>query len=115
MVHFSTIQCLRGDAIPQDAYSASKAGVGAMSKSLAMQLASEGIRSNTIFPGPTLTPMQARWDTEEKVAAIGPHIPMGRVGKPEELAKATLFLLSDGASYITGAELVVDGGILLKS
>jgi len=56
MVHFSTIQCLRGDAIPQDAYSASKAGVGAMSKSLAMQLAAEGIRSNTIFPGPTLTP-----------------------------------------------------------
>lgn len=115
MVHFSTIQCLRGDAIPQDAYSASKAGVGAMSKSLAMQLAAEGIRSNTIFPGPTLTPMQARWNTEEKVAAIGPHIPMGRVGQPEELANAALFLLSDGASYITGTDLVVDGGILLKS
>lgn len=115
MVHFSTIQCLRGDAIPQDAYSASKAGVGAMSKSLAMQLAAEGIRSNTIFPGPTLTPMQARWDTEEKIAAIGPHIPMGRVGQPEELANAALFLLSDGASYITGTDLVVDGGILLKS
>ena len=115
MVHFSTIQCLRGDAVPQDAYSASKAGVGAMSKSLAMQLAAEGIRSNTLFPGPTLTPMQARWDTEEKVAAIGPHIPMGRVGHPDELANAALFLLSDGASYITGAELVVDGGILLKS
>jgi NAD(P)-dependent dehydrogenase (short-subunit alcohol dehydrogenase family) len=115
MVHFSTIQCLRGDAVPQDAYSASKAGVGAMSKSLAMQLAADGIRSNTIFPGPTLTPMQARWDSGDKVAAIGAHIPMGRVGEPEELATAALFLLSDGASYITGAELVVDGGILLKS
>jgi len=115
MVHFSTIQCLRGDAIPQDAYSASKAGVGAISKSLAMQLAVEGIRSNTIFPGPTLTPMQARWDTNEKIESVGQHIPMGRLGTPGELANAALFLLSDGASYITGAELVIDGGVLLKS
>ena len=114
MVHFSTVQCLRGDSIPQDAYAASKAGVGAISKSLAMQLAKEGIRSNTIFPGLTLTPMQARWNTPEKVAAVGEYIPMGRVGKPQELANAALFLLSDGASYITGIELIVDGGILLK-
>jgi NAD(P)-dependent dehydrogenase (short-subunit alcohol dehydrogenase family) len=114
MVHFSTVQCLRGDSIPQDAYAASKAGVGAVSKSLAMQLAKEGIRSNTIFPGLTLTPMQARWNTPEKVAAVGEYIPMGRVGKPQELANAALFLLSDGASYITGIELIVDGGILLK-
>jgi len=114
MVHFSTVQCLRGDSIPQDAYAASKAGVGAISKSLAMQLAKEGIRSNTIFPGLTLTPMQARWNTPEKVAAVGEYIPMGRVGKPQELASAALFLLSDGASYITGIELIVDGGILLK-
>jgi 3-oxoacyl-[acyl-carrier protein] reductase len=114
MVHFSTVQCLRGDAVPQDAYAASKAGVGAISKSLAMQLAEEGIRSNTIFPGLTLTPMQARWNTPEKVAAVGEYIPMGRVGKPHELANAALFLLSDGASYITGIELIVDGGILLK-
>jgi len=114
MVHFSTVQCLRGDSIPQDAYAASKAGVGAISKSLAMQLAKEGIRSNTIFPGLTLTPMQARWNTAEKVSAVGEYIPMGRVGKPQELANAALFLLSDGASYITGIDLIVDGGILLK-
>ncbi len=114
MVHFSTVQCLRGDPLPQDAYSTAKAGVGALSRSLAMQLAAEGIRSNAIFPGPTLTPLQARWDTTEKVAAVGEHIPLGRVGKPEELAKAVLFLLSDGASYITGIDLIVDGGLLLK-
>lgn len=114
MVHFSTVQCLRGDSVPQDAYAAAKAGVGAISKSLAMQLAAEGIRSNTIFPGLTLTPMQQRWDSAEKVAAVGKHIPMGRVGTPRELAQAALFLLSDGASYITGVDLVVDGGILLK-
>ncbi len=114
MVHFSTIQCLRGDAVPQDAYAASKAGVGALSKSLAMQLAAEGIRSNAIFPGLTLTPLQSRWDTAEKVESIGQHIPLGRVAQPGELANAALFLLSDGASYITGTDLVVDGGVLLK-
>ncbi|WP_342640578.1 SDR family NAD(P)-dependent oxidoreductase [Rhodoligotrophos ferricapiens] len=114
MVHFSTIQCLRGDPLPQDAYSASKAAVGALSRSLAMQLAAENIRSNAIYPGPTQTPMQARWDTPEKVASVGSHIPMGRVGRPEEIANAALFLLSDGASYITGIDLIVDGGMLLK-
>jgi NAD(P)-dependent dehydrogenase (short-subunit alcohol dehydrogenase family) len=114
MVHFSTVQCLRGDSSPQDAYAASKAGVGAISKSLAMQLASEGIRSNAIFPGLTLTPLQARWDTPEKVSEAGDHVPMGRVGTPEEVANAALFLLSDAASYITGIDLVVDGGLLLK-
>lgn len=114
MVHFSTIQCLRGDTAPQDAYAASKAGVGALSKSLAMQLASDGIRSNAIFPGLTLTPMQSRWDTKDKVESVGTYVPMGRVAKPSELSNAALYLLSDGASYITGIDLVVDGGVLLK-
>lgn len=114
MVHFSTIQCLRGDSAPQDAYSTSKAGVGALSRSLAMQLAAQGIRSNAIFPGPAHTPMQQRWDTPEKVAAVASHIPLGRVGSTSDLANATLFLLSDNASYITGVDLVVDGGLLLR-
>ena len=69
MVHFSTIQWMRGDLKPQDAYQASKAAVSAVSRSLAMQLASDGIRSNTICPGPTLTPLQARWDTTESAPA----------------------------------------------
>jgi 3-oxoacyl-[acyl-carrier protein] reductase len=115
MVHFSTIQCLRGDPLPQDAYSTSKAGVGALSRSLAMQLAADGIRSNAIYPGPTLTPMQERWNTEEKIAAVGRWVPLGRVASPEDLANPALFLLSDAASYITGIDLVVDGGVLLKS
>ncbi len=114
MVHFSTIQCLRGDPLPQDAYSTSKAGVGAMSRSLAMQLAKAGIRSNTIYPGPAHTPMQARWDTPEKVEAVAGHIPLGRVGAPRDLANAALFLLSDGAAYVTGIDLIVDGGLLLN-
>jgi len=115
MVHFSTIQCLRGDPVPQDAYSTSKAGVGALSRSLAMQLAADGIRSNAIYPGPTLTPMQDRWNTEEKIAAVASWVPLGRVANPEDLANPALFLLSDAASYITGIDLVVDGGVLLKS
>ncbi len=114
MVHFSTIQCLRGDPVPQDAYSTAKAGVGALSRSLAMQLAADNIRSNAIYPGLTLTPLQDRWDTEDKVTDVGTHIPLGRVGSPQELASAAVFLLSDGASYITGIDLVVDGGLLLK-
>lgn len=113
MVHISSTQCLRGDPRPQDAYSASKAGVGALSRSLAMQLAGDGIRSNAIYPGLTLTPLQARWDTEEKRREAGSFVPLGRVGSAAELAAAALFLLSDGASYITGADLVVDGGLLL--
>ncbi|MGI9406054.1 MAG: SDR family NAD(P)-dependent oxidoreductase [Hyphomicrobiaceae bacterium] len=114
MVHFSSTQCLRGDPLPQDAYSTAKAGVGALSRSLAMQLAADGIRSNTIYPGPTQTPLQARWDTPEKITGAGSGIPLGRIGTPRELATAAVFLLSDGASYITGIDLVVDGGLLLK-
>lgn len=113
MVHFSTIQWYRGDPKPQDAYQASKAGVCALSKSLAMQLAAESIRSNAICPGMTLTPLQARWD-EETVKAIGNYAPLGRVGTADDMANAALFLLSDAASYITGIEVAVDGGLLMK-
>lgn len=113
MVHISSTQCLRGDPVPQDAYSTAKAGVGALSRSLAMQLAKDKIRSNTVYPGSTHTPLQARWDSEEKLAEAGSYVPLGRVGKASELAAAALWLLSDGASYVTGVDLVVDGGLLL--
>ena len=114
MVHFSTTQWYRGDPAPQDAYQASKAGVCALSKSVAMQLAADGIRSNAICPGGTLSPLQARWDTDEKRAAAAQAIPLGRLGTPEDMANACLFLFSDAASYITGIELFVDGGVLMK-
>ncbi|MCT9827278.1 SDR family oxidoreductase [Pseudomonas corrugata] len=114
MVHFSTVQCLRGDTAPQDAYAASKAGIPAISKSIAMQLAAEGIRSNTIYPGITQTPMQARWDSPDKVKNAGNYVPMGRVGAAGDMANAAMFLLSDAASYITGTDLIVDGGLMLK-
>jgi NAD(P)-dependent dehydrogenase (short-subunit alcohol dehydrogenase family) len=114
MVHFSTIQWLRGDPVPQDAYQASKAGVCALSKSLAMQLAAKNIRSNAILPGPTVSPLQARWDSDAKKAAVASYVPLGRLGSVEDMAAATLFLLSDHASFITGIELPVDGGMLMR-
>ncbi|MFN0043503.1 MAG: SDR family NAD(P)-dependent oxidoreductase [Alphaproteobacteria bacterium] len=113
IVHFATIQCLRGDTKPQDAYQASKAGLIAFSKSIAVQFAGAHIRSNTICPGPTLTPMQARWDENPQAQArASSGIPLGRLGTAEDQANACLFLLSPRASFITGTELVVDGGRL---
>jgi len=114
MVHFSTIQWLRGDPKPQDAYQASKAGVCALSKSIAAQCAADGIRSNAILPGPVLTPLQDRWDTDEIREAVAGYVPIGRIGTAEDMANAALFLLSDAAGFITGTELVVDGGVLMR-
>ncbi len=115
MVHFSTIQCLRGDAAPQDAYQASKAGVIALSKSLAIQLAGANIRSNAVLPGPVHSPMQTRWDDNAAALdSLSQAIPLGRVGKVADMANACLFLLSDKAGFITGTELIVDGGLLAR-
>jgi NAD(P)-dependent dehydrogenase (short-subunit alcohol dehydrogenase family) len=111
LVHFSSIQCLRGDEAPQDAYQVSKAGLLALSKSIAIQIAGDGIRSNVILPSATDSPMQARWRADpelKRTTAAG--IPLGRVGTAQDMANACLFLLSDRASYITGTELLVDGG-----
>lgn len=115
MVHFSSTQCLRGDSLPQDAYQAAKAGVVAFSKSLAIQLAAENIRSNVIYPGPSESPMQERWQSNPDArAATASAIPLGRVGTVEDMSNACLFLLSDKASFITGTELLVDGGLLAR-
>lgn len=115
MVHVSTTQWFRGDPKPQDAYATSKAGVCALSKSLAMQLAGEGIRSNALVPGLTLSPLQARWEDEAARAQAAAVAPMRRLGTPADMANAALFLMSDAASYVTGIDLVVDGGLLLRA
>jgi 3-oxoacyl-[acyl-carrier protein] reductase len=115
MVHISSIQCLRGDDKPQDAYQAAKAGMLALSKSIAIQFAGDGIRSNCILPGPVDSPMQDRWrDNPTAKKAVAEAVPLGRVGTPQDIADACLFLLSDKASYITGTELIVDGGLLAR-
>jgi len=111
MVHVSSTQSLRGDPKPQDAYTAAKAAIIGLSKSLAIQYARDGIRSNVLVPGMTDSPMQDRFkDQPELKQAIADSIPLGRLGQPQDMANAVLFLLSDRASYITGTELVVDGG-----
>lgn len=115
MVHFSSIDALRGDDRPQDAYGASKAAVIRLSKSVAIQFARQKIRSNVILPGPVHTPMQARWDENvDAVERLAQVVPLGRIGKVEDMVSACLFLLSDEAAFITGTELVVDGGLTAR-
>jgi NAD(P)-dependent dehydrogenase (short-subunit alcohol dehydrogenase family) len=110
-VHVSSIQCLRGDDRPQDAYQVAKAGLLALSKSIAIQFAPEKIRSNVILPSATESPMQARWEQDPELKrATAAGVPLGRVGTVRDMASACLFLLSDDASFITGTELLVDGG-----
>lgn len=112
MVHFASIDALRGELKPQDAYAISKAAVIRFSKSIAVQFAADRIRSNVILPGPVLSPMQERWQGKPDVqAAVANSIPLGRIGTTQDQANACLFLLSDKASFITGTELVVDGGV----
>lgn len=115
MVHIASTQALRGDDKPQDAYQASKAAILSLSKSLAIQFAAQGIRSNCVVPGPCQSPMQSRWEENPRLKeATAGVIPLGRVGEPEDIANAVLFLLSDEASYITGTELIVDGGLTAR-
>jgi 3-oxoacyl-[acyl-carrier protein] reductase len=115
IVHFSSIDALRGDDRPQDAYGCSKAAIIRLSKSLAIQLARERIRSNVVLPGPVHTPMQARWDKDPAALdRLSDFVPMGRIGTVEDMANACLFLLSEKAAFITGTELIVDGGITAR-
>ena len=115
MVHISSVDALSGDDKPQDAYGASKAAMIRLSKSLAIQFASNNIRSNIILPGPIETGMQKRWKKNLKAKKnLEKIIPLKRVGKPIDIANTCMFLLSDQANYITGTEITVDGGITSK-
>ena len=115
MVHISSIDALSGDDKPQDAYGASKAAMIRLSKSLAIQFASNNIRSNIILPGPIETEMQKRWKKNPKAKKnLEKFIPLNRVGKPTDISNACVFLLSDEANYITGTEITVDGGLTAK-
>ncbi|MDO8906441.1 SDR family NAD(P)-dependent oxidoreductase [Hydrogenophaga sp.] len=91
------------------AYTAAKGGVVNLTRTLALEGAAKGVRVNTIGPGYIDTPLLSLLDDDTRQFLIGLH-PVGRLGKPEEVANAALFLLSDEASFITGANLMVDGG-----
>ena len=112
IVNISSIDALSGDDKPQEAYGASKAAMIRFSKSIAIQYASKNIRSNTILPGPIDTPMQKRWKKNPNAKKnLTKIIPLKRVGKPENISDAILFLLSEQSCFITGTEIIIDGGL----
>jgi NAD(P)-dependent dehydrogenase (short-subunit alcohol dehydrogenase family) len=112
IINVASFVAWMGAATSQTAYAASKGAVLAMTREIAVEYARRGIRCNALCPGPIDTPLLAELlsDPERRQRRFV-HIPMGRLGHAEELAKAALFLASDDSSYMTGASLVVDGGI----
>lgn len=112
IVNVASFVALMGAAAPQIAYTASKGGVLAMTREIAVEFARSGIRANALCPGPVETPLLAELlaDPKRRDRRLV-HIPVGRFGRAEEIANAALFLASDESSYMTGAALVVDGGI----
>ncbi|MBI2069216.1 MAG: glucose 1-dehydrogenase [Elusimicrobia bacterium] len=113
IVNVASFVALVGCSVPQDAYTASKGGVIALTKSLAVQFGPKGIRSNAICPGPIETPLLMEWlfkEPAEKAKRLN-RIPMGRFGKPEDIVHAALYLASDESTWTNGAAITIDGGI----
>ena len=112
VINVASFVAWMGAATSQTAYTASKGAVLAMTREIAVEYARQGIRCNALCPGPIDTPLLAELLSDpQKRQRRFVHIPMGRLGQAEELAKAALFLASDDSSYMTGASLIVDGGI----
>jgi NAD(P)-dependent dehydrogenase (short-subunit alcohol dehydrogenase family) len=112
VINTASFVALLGAATPQLAYTASKGGVLALSRELAVIHAREGIRVNALCPGPLKTELLMKFlDSEAKRQRRLVHIPLGRFGEAREIADAALFLASDESSFVTGATFVVDGGI----
>jgi NAD(P)-dependent dehydrogenase (short-subunit alcohol dehydrogenase family) len=112
IINTASFVAVLGAATPQLAYTASKGAVLSMSRELAAIHARENIRVNALCPGPLKTELLMKYlNTEEKKQRRLVHIPMGRFGLADEIAKAALFLASAESSFVTGAEFLVDGGI----
>jgi NAD(P)-dependent dehydrogenase (short-subunit alcohol dehydrogenase family) len=94
------------------AYSASKGALNNLTEAMALDHAGEGIRVNCVCPGPTETPMMGVPSSEERTRIVG-RVPLGRIGQPEDVAEAALYLASDAARQVTGAIIPVDGGLHL--
>jgi NAD(P)-dependent dehydrogenase (short-subunit alcohol dehydrogenase family) len=112
IVNVASFVAWMGAATSQTAYTASKGAVLSMTREIAVEYARRGIRANALCPGPIDTPLLAELlaDPAQRERRFV-HIPLGRLGRAEELAKAALFLASDDSSFMTGASLIVDGGI----
>jgi NAD(P)-dependent dehydrogenase (short-subunit alcohol dehydrogenase family) len=112
IVNVASFVAHMGAATPQVAYTASKGAVLAMTREIAVIYARDGIRCNALCPGPIMTPLLAKFlsdDAKRNRRLV--HIPMGRFGEPTEIANGALFLASDESSWMTGQSLIIDGGI----
>jgi NAD(P)-dependent dehydrogenase (short-subunit alcohol dehydrogenase family) len=112
IVNVASFVSWMGAATPQIAYTSAKGGVLSMTREIATEFARQGIRANALCPGPVETPLlrELLSDPQRRERRLV-HIPMGRFGDAREIARAALFLASDDSSYMTGASLLVDGGI----
>ena len=113
VINISSFVALLGCSVPQDAYTASKGAVLSLTRSLAVQFAPNGVRSNAICPGPIETPMLMEWllkDDEARQLRLARN-PTGRFGKPEEIVNVAIYLACDESRWTNGAHFVVDGGI----
>ena len=116
VINISSFVAILGCSNPQDAYTASKGAVLALSKSLAVQFGPQGVRTNAICPGPVETPLLMDWlvkDEEAKRIRLARN-PTGRFGKPEEIVYMAIYLASDESRWTNGAAMVVDGGITVN-
>jgi len=116
VINIASFVALIGCSNPQDAYTASKGAVLSLTRSLAVQFAPRGVRSNAICPGPVETPLLMDWlvkDEEAKRIRLARN-PTGRFGKPEEIVHMAIYLASDESRWTNGAALVVDGGITVN-
>ena len=112
IINISSISGMVGQTNIHPGYNASKGAVRILTKSTAVQHAAEGIRCNSIHPGPVKTPMTERsWSNPEWLQATERRTPLGRYAEPDEIAYGVLFLASDESSFMTGSEVVIDGGV----
>lgn len=113
IINIASFVAILGCSVPQDAYTASKGAVLALTRSTAVQFAGRGVRSNSISPGPIETPLLMDWllkDEAAKALRLNRN-PSGRFGKPEEIVNVGIYLASDESRWTNGANFVIDGGI----
>ena len=113
VINIASFVAVMGAAVSQGSYTASKGAVLALSRELGVEFAARGIRVNALCPGPVSTPLLQELFAKdpERAAKRLVHVPMGRFGEPEEIAKSALFLASDDSSFVTASTFLVDGGL----
>jgi NAD(P)-dependent dehydrogenase (short-subunit alcohol dehydrogenase family) len=115
VINVGSVSALAGFTLAQDSYTAAKGALVSLTRSLAIQFAGRNVRCNIIHPGIIDTPMQAPYLRDRaKRRSFEEAIPLGRIAQPREIASVALFLASDDSSYVTGTEIVADGGFMAQ-